>query len=408
METRVFKEKDISAAADLIRGGGIVAVPTETVYGLACDGRSDEAVRRVYDVKGRPEVKPLSLMVPSIFSIERYCVNVPDAAFVLAKRFWPGPLTIVLESRDGISPVARAGGKTVGLRCPDHPLTLQLLERAAVPMAAPSANPSGSPSPKSAGEVLAYFNGVIDGIVDGGECDIGTESTVFDLTGLPYRVLRAGALSEAEVAACLCDAMTIIGITGGTGSGKTSVLSLLEKRGALIIDCDEVYHELLDGCGELVNELSERFPGVVSGGRLERRKLGEIVFDDAEALADLNAITHKYVSMQVNARLSDWAMRGGRVAAVDAIALLKSDLADRCAAIVGITAPTQDRIRRIMEREAITREYAEMRISAQKPNEYFEEHCDYIIHNAGGMDELAAECDRVFDYIFGGIENGKS
>ena len=140
MNTRVFRG-DVSGAAELIAAGGLVAVPTETVYGLAGDGTDVQAVERIYEVKGRPEVKPLSLMVPGQEAMERYCEDVPPQAKLLAERFWPGPLTIILKSRPLVPEIVRAGGETVGLRCPDHPDTLALLRACGVPLAAPSAMP---------------------------------------------------------------------------------------------------------------------------------------------------------------------------------------------------------------------------------------------------------------------------
>ena len=217
----------------IMRGGGLVAVPTETVYGLAGNGLDEKAVAEIYEVKGRPEVKPLSLMVHDAASMERYCENVPPQAYTLAKKFWPGPLTIVMKAKPCVPEIVRAGGETVGLRCPDHPLTLELLEKSGVPFAAPSANPSGEPSPKNADSVLKYFDGKIDAVLDGGECGIGCESTLIDLSRTPYRILRQGALPADEIADAFVDSMKIIGITGGTGCGKTTALNELERRGAL-------------------------------------------------------------------------------------------------------------------------------------------------------------------------------
>ena len=174
MRTEIITDR-VGRAAEILRAGGLVAVPTETVYGLAGNGLDERAVREIYAVKGRPAVKALSLMVPDAAAMERWCEDVPPAAAWLAARFWPGPLTIVLRSGPLVPVIVRAGGATVALRCPDHPLTLALLREAGVPLAAPSANPSGAPSPKTAEEVLAYFDGRIPAVLDGGACGIGTE-----------------------------------------------------------------------------------------------------------------------------------------------------------------------------------------------------------------------------------------
>ena len=380
MET-VIIQKDISRAAELIREGELVAVPTETVYGLAGNGLDEDAVRAIYEVKGRPEVKPLALMIPAPEAIETYCTDVPSAARYLAERFWPGPLTIVLKARDLVPDIVRAGGETVGLRCPDHPLTLEALRLAQLPFAAPSANPSGAPSPKTADEVLQYFSGKIAAVIDGGSCGIGRESTILDMSDKPYRVLRQGALPESEIRSVLAEQLVNIGITGGTGCGKTTALLELEKMGALIIDCDAVYHELLSSSKEMLAELDSRFPGTVVDGKLERKALGAIVFADARALETLNWITHHYVGMEVQKRLEDWAMNGGRLAAIDAIELISSGLSEQCTATIGIIADEKVRASRIMTRDNISREYALLRIRAQKPNQYYIDNCDYTLEN---------------------------
>ena len=171
-----------------------------------------------------------------------------------------------------------AGGDTVGLRCPDHPLTLALLRSCGLPLAAPSANPSGEPSPKTAEQVLAYFDGKIDAVIDGGPCGVGRESTLIDLSRAPYRILREGALPESEIADALADEMTVIGMTGPSGCGKTTALRELEKLGALALDCDAVYHELLESDADLIKALDSAFPGTVRDGGLDRGALGRIVF----------------------------------------------------------------------------------------------------------------------------------
>ena len=399
MKTAVITENP-EQAADIIRAGGLVAVPTETVYGLAGNGLDPEAVRRIYEVKGRPEVKPLSLMVHDASAMEQYCEDVPEAAYVLAEKFWPGPLTIVLKAKPCVPAIVRAGGETVGLRCPDHPMTLALLRECGLPLAAPSANLSGAPSPKTAGEVLGYFDGVIDGVIDGGACGIGRESTIIDLTSSPYRILRQGALPEAEIVRALVDHMTIFGITGGTGCGKTTALNVLEEMGALVLDCDAVYHELGETSAELREKLIARFgPECYATGVLDTKPIGRVVFYDPDALLDLNAITHAAVGEEVDRRLSDWAMRGGTVAAVDAIALIESGMAEKYHPIVGITAPKHLRMERIMARDGITEDYARHRIDSQKPDSFYAEHCDKILENSGTAEAFAALCRDYFTEV---------
>lgn len=203
-------------------------------------------------------------------------------------------------------------------------MTLAALREAKLPFAAPSANPSGAPSPKCAEDVMKYFDGRIAAVIDGGECGIGRESTIIDMSAAPYKILRQGALPEAEIVNALMEDMTVIGITGGTGCGKTTALRELKKRGALIIDCDALYHELLESDEPMITELKTNFPGAVVDGVLDRKSLGRIVFSDSAALLRLNAITHRHVDSALTALLRQHAMAGGSLAAIDAIELISS------------------------------------------------------------------------------------
>ena len=198
MNTIVFHpESDpaaIQEAAAILRRGGLVGIPTETVYGLGADALNEEAVVRIFLAKGRPQDNPLIIHVPDASWLEQYCRDVPPEAYRLAERFWPGPLTMILPRRD-IVPLQTTGGlETVGVRCPDHPVTLAIIRAAGVPIAAPSGNTSGRPSPTTAAHMIEDMDGKIDGIVDGGPCTVGVESTIIDLTVTPPRLLRPGGL----------------------------------------------------------------------------------------------------------------------------------------------------------------------------------------------------------------------
>ena len=199
MKTVIVSGDDLSYAADVIKRGGLVAVPTDTVYGLAGNGFDRDAVQRIYDVKGRPAVKPLILLISDIRAAQPCCESIPEPAVRLADAFWPGALTLVLRKSSIVPDIVTAGGETVGVRAPNHPKTLALLRLTGVPLAAPSANLSDRPSPKSAQDVLAYFDGKIDCVVDGGDCSLGFESTIVDLTAQPYKIVRHGALPEEEI-----------------------------------------------------------------------------------------------------------------------------------------------------------------------------------------------------------------
>ncbi len=533
METRIFQVKDpveedqtLKEAAAILKKGGLVAFPTETVYGLGANGLDATAAARIFEAKERPQDNPLILHISMPSELDLYCKDIPVSARVLAERFWPGPLTLVLRRRDLIPDVITAGLDTLAIRCPDHPVARALIRQAGVPLAAPSANRSGRPSPTRCSHVWEDMNGRIEGIVDGGDCKVGVESTVLDLTTSPPRLLRPGgvplealedilgevAVDEAllqqmkegerpkapgmkyrhyapkapvtvvcgapadtavwifnrvdqktgvlcfsEYAGCFPNAvvramgksddpaeqarmvfhalrsfdetnvtkiyaqcpdesglglavsnrlkkaagfhvemvspslphLTVFGITGGTGAGKTSALMVLAQMGACVIDCDAVYHTLLSESLEMRQALVKRFGDILdSSGGVDRKKLGRIVFDDPEALLALNELTHTFVTQEVERELEQAAQAGVPIAAIDAIALIESGLSKRCHRVVGVIAPEQLRVQRLMRREGIGEEYAILRIHAQKPDSFFRENCHAVLENTN--DDLNA------------------
>lgn len=224
METIIFHpEKDknaIEEAAAILRRGGLLGIPTETVYGLGADGLNEDAVRRIFLAKGRPQDNPLILHVPDAGWLERCCTDIPPAAYALAERFWPGPLTMILPRRDCV-PLRTTGGlDTVGVRCPDHPVTRAIIAAADTPVAAPSGNTSGRPSPTCARHMMEDMMGKIDGIVDGGDCAVGVESTIIDLTVQPPRLLRPGGLPLEELEAVLGEVAVDKAVRQRLGDGE--------------------------------------------------------------------------------------------------------------------------------------------------------------------------------------------
>ena len=194
MKTKLLTKNDIGIAAEILRAGGLVGIPTETVYGLGANGLDPEAVGRIFTAKGRPQDNPLILHIPDPSWLERYCRNIPPAAYALAEAVWPGPLTMVLQRRENVPNAVTCGLDTVGVRCPGHPLALAVIRAAGVPVAAPSGNLSGRPSPTCARHMLEDMDGRIDAILDGGACGVGVESTIVDLTTSVPRLLRPGGL----------------------------------------------------------------------------------------------------------------------------------------------------------------------------------------------------------------------
>jgi L-threonylcarbamoyladenylate synthase len=194
---------EIEAAARLLRAGRLVAFPTETVYGLGANALDPEAVARIYAVKGRPPTSPLIVHVASIEMAQSLVAKWPDLADCLAQRFWPGPLTLVLEKQPTIPAIVTAGLSTVGLRVPSHPVALALIKAAGVPLAAPSANRFTQLSPTTADHVRRSLGSDVDLILDGGPCEVGIESTVLSLAGPQPVLLRPGGISRAEIEAVI-------------------------------------------------------------------------------------------------------------------------------------------------------------------------------------------------------------
>ncbi len=531
-------EDKISAAAKILREGGLVALPTETVYGLGANGLDPEAVKRIFEVKGRPQDNPLILHVTGAQWLPRYCAEIPPIAYVLARKFWPGPLTMILKRQPLVPDATTAGLDTVGVRCPNHPVTLAIIREAGVPIAAPSANTSGRPSCTTAQDVMEDVGDAIEGVVDGGPCVVGVESTVLDLTCDPPRLLRPGGLpvedmerlighidvdksihgakvdrpgapgmkyrhyapkapvtvitgapeaSAREIerwlgptsgvicfdeyagrfaghevhplgpcgdkqiqAQRLFDALRtfdgtgvteifaqcpdnhglglainnrlkkaagfhileadsqriILGLTGGTGAGKTSALDAIRGLGGLVVNCDEVYHQILSENEEFQDAINEKFPGVFNAQRqLNRQKLGKEVFAKKDRLDQLNAIVFRYLVPELEAKMQ---AAGDGLYAIDAINLLESGLDRLCDRTIAITAPTELRVRRIMTRDGITEQYARLRISAQKADEYYRGKCDCELNNATeSPEEFQKDAKLFFEKLVDAIREEK-
>lgn len=217
------RPEDLDQAASLLRDGHLVAMPTETVYGLAADASNEQAVRKVFEAKQRPIGHPLIVHVPAPERIRLWVEHLPDTAIRLMEAFWPGPLTLLLPKRRGVSDFITGGNPGVAVRMPAHPATLATMERLGRDLVAPSANPYGRISPTSADHVLAGLAGKIAAVLDGGDCSVGIESTIIDLTGDTPVIARPGQISQSDIEQCL-------GITLAPGKSASQAVPGSVKR----------------------------------------------------------------------------------------------------------------------------------------------------------------------------------
>lgn len=195
----------VSVASDILKSGGIVAVPTETVYGLAASAFSDEAIKAVFTAKGRPQDNPLIVHISNLDMLGNVARDIPDVAYTCAKEFWPGPFTMVLPKGDKIADSVSGGLQTVAVRFPSEKTICDIIEKSGLALAAPSANTSGRPSPTTAAHVIEDLDGKIDAVVCGNDCAVGVESTVVSLVGEKSRLLRPGAVTPEQLRKVLPD-----------------------------------------------------------------------------------------------------------------------------------------------------------------------------------------------------------
>ena len=224
METKRLSadEKGIENASKILKNGGVVAIPTETVYGLAASAYEENAIKSVFNAKGRPQDNPLIVHISDMEMLNEIACDIPETAYKCAEKFWPGPLTMVLKSSKKVSECVSAGLDTVAIRMPSEKTALEIIKKSGLPLAAPSANVSGKPSPTSADHVLADLEGKIDAVVMGKECTVGVESTVITLAGEKPVLLRPGAVTLEQLQEILPDIKVDKAVLSELGSGQNA------------------------------------------------------------------------------------------------------------------------------------------------------------------------------------------
>ena len=521
----------IDLAASLLADGELVAIPTETVYGLAADALNSDAVSSIYVAKGRPSDNPLIVHIADIKDWEPLVTHIPDNARKLAEAYWPGPLTIILPASPLVPKVVTGGLTTVAVRFPSHPVAQAVILRSGCPLAAPSANRSGSPSPTNAQRVFEDMDGRIAAILDGGNCKVGVESTVIDMCHTPPRVLRPGgvtpgmleevlgpieidsavtrALEKGAIAAspgmkykhyapkaeitiikgspdayaefvnahnadgvgALCfdedlsqlsvpsvtygsryDTLTqaqqlfdalrqldemgittvyaacpeisgvglavynrliraaafriqcairVIGLTGPTGAGKTTVADEWRRMGAYIIDTDRLARKIVEPQSPCLAALAEVFSANIlnEDGTLNRAELAKYAFATSEATQKLNDITHPTIVALTRQEIERAAEQGYSAVVVDAPLLYEAKADALCDTIVAVIAPAEVRKQRIMARDGITEEQAAQRMAAQKPDDFYCRDGVIVLNGSGDVGNLRAQANECLNRI---------
>jgi len=522
METKLLQPDTagVTEAGALLRQGELVAIPTETVYGLAADALNPTAVRAIFAAKGRPVDNPLIVHIARMEDWSPLVTEIPEQALRLADAFWPGPLTLILPASDRVPAEVRGGLSTVAVRFPSHPVAQAAILHAGCPLAAPSANRSGSPSPTNASRVMEDMNSRIAAVLEGGDSDVGVESTVLDLCHQPPRLLRPGgvtpamleevigpididpavvhALEEGAVAAspgmkykhyapkasiqlvkgtpkayvayvnahntpgtvALCfdedvdnlriptvtyghrddpleqahrlfdalrqldeqgavtvyaacpaptgvglavynrliraagfqviNTIAVIGLTGPTGAGKTTVANAWRGLGVPVIDTDVLARRVVEPGSPCLAQLAEMFSPTIlnTDGSLNRAELARRAFADAEGRVKLNAITHPAIIDLVTGLLEEAADNSHPAAVVDAPLLFEAGMDDICTHVVAVLSPTEQRLARIMARDNLDENAARRRMAAQQADSFYAREGVTVLQNNGTESQL--------------------
>ncbi len=539
MKTQLLQPNNegINTASALLKKGEVVGIPTETVYGLAADAMNVEAIKKIYEAKGRPSDNPLIVHISKFEELFGLVKNIPEKAKLLADKFWPGPLTMIFERKDNVPKEVAPNLNTVAVRMPSHPIARAIIETCGTPLAAPSANLSGSPSPTTALHVMNDMDGRIPAVLDGGECDVGVESTVLFVASGKPRLLRPGGITveqieniigeididpsvvsdiftenvaspgmkykhyspkakvvvvdakgddfalyvnrfeneeniyalcfdedidrlnipylavgskdtQGDYAKTLFSALRdlddkdariiyahcpeksgiglavynrliraaafkvitpnpycVLGLTGTTGAGKSTLSEYLKSKGAFIIDCDVIAREIIER-QDVVDKIFSTFGDVTENGKINRKALAKVAFISKENTKLLNSITHPAIIDEIKSKLKSRENLKAGLTVIDAPLLFEANLEKLCDVTLAVTASKDIRLERIMKRDNIDKESALSRINVQNDDSIYSQKATYTVLNDGGKEELISATNEIINDI-GVIINGK-
>ncbi len=520
METKIFTTKDdyLSAVCNLLKNGEVVALPTETVYGLAADALNENAVKKIFEAKNRPCDNPLIVHISNKEDINKLVTKVPIAAQKCIDAFWPGPFTVILNKKDIVPSVTSGGLNTVAIRMPSNKIITEIIAKSGLFLAAPSANLSGKPSPTKPEHVIEDMQGKISAILNGGECTVGLESTVVSFVGenpvllrpgfitaeqikeiCPNLIIDSGVTQSVEKSKVLSPGMKykhyapkcnltlinassdmfcnfantlnipavcftqdtekltvpyislgnepnknlfsslrsldekgyknavihapnkdgiglalynrmvrscgfkeislpfIMGLTGPSGVGKSTLSTKAKELGFYVIDCDSVAHDVVP---TLKKELIESFGAdIFEGEVLNRKKLAQIAFKTKENTEKLNAITLNPIIDKIKEMI---ASSISPLVLLDGATIIESGINKECGLVISLLADEEVRISRFKARDNLSEEEARLRAKAKKPNEFYEQNSDIILTNNGSVDKLNKEFETIIYNILKG------
>lgn len=513
MKTKIIELNEIEKAVKLLKNSEIVAIPTETVYGLGANALNSVAIAKIFKAKGRPQDNPLIVHICNEKMLDELVLDIPKKAEKLMQNFWPGALTIVFKKSEKAPCEVSKGLETIAIRFPKHETMLEIIEKCKFPIAAPSANTSGRPSTTSFEHVFEDLNGIISAIVKGEASQIGLESTVIDVTREIPVLLRPGGITKEQIEAVIGEVLVdksitasisdtkkvsspgmkyrhyapkatveivegnvfktakyiqkysdkttgilvfddfhelfdkkntktfgekkdietqanllfaklrefdeinvgkilaqcpqnqglglavanrlkkasgfnvtkisgkVYGLTGQSGSGKSTATRIFKEKGFEVIDCDEIYSNLLENSTEMSEKLQNKFPKCFENGKINRKLLANEVFADKSKLLILNEITHEFIVKEIE----NLILQAKNDVILDAPLLFEAKLDKYCDEIIGIVCNEDVRISRLAKRDKLSEKEIKNRLKNQKNDSFYIEHCGIIIENNGNL-----------------------